>query len=137
MGKFKEKIFKLMYGRYGTDELYYFLFVLFFALWIFELITVAILPNGVASQIVSTVFSILISLLIFFMIFRTMSRNIYKRRRENEVTWKPDAQYQDFSVEILRKKQRTEMSIRQTLYSAIAHTVEQRSVYLENKASIK
>ena len=85
MGKFKEKIYRFMYGRYGTDELYYFLFILFFALWIFELVTVAILPNGIASQIVSTVFSILISLLIFFMIFRTMSRNIYKRRRENEV----------------------------------------------------
>jgi hypothetical protein len=84
MGKFKEKLYRFMYGRYGTDELYYFLFILFFASWIAELITVAILPNGIVSTIVSLVFSTVISILIFFMIFRTMSRNIYKRRRENE-----------------------------------------------------
>ena len=84
MGRFKEKIYSFQYGRYGTDEWYYFLFVLFFILWIAELVMVAILPNGAASTIVSASFSFLISLLIFFMLFRTMSRKIYKRRQENE-----------------------------------------------------
>ena len=84
MGRFREKLYRFMYGRYGMDELYYFLFITFFVLWIVELIVVAILPKGTASTIVSLVFSIVISLLIFIMIFRTMSRNIYKRRRENE-----------------------------------------------------
>ena len=84
MSRFREKLYRFMYGRYGTDNLYYFLFILFFVLWIAELITVAILPNGVASTVVSLVFSVVISLLIFLMIFRTMSRNIYKRRKENE-----------------------------------------------------
>ena len=84
MGRFREKLYRFMYGRYGTDELYYFLFTLFFSLWIIELIVIAILPSGTASNIVSSVFSIVISLIIFFMLFRTMSRNIYKRRCENE-----------------------------------------------------
>ena len=85
MGNFREKIYKFMYGRYRTDELYYFLFFLFFAIWLIQLILVAVMPEGLASTIVSLVLSILTFLIIFVMIFRTMSRNIYKRRRENEI----------------------------------------------------
>ncbi len=84
MGRFKDKLYRFMYGRYGTDELYNFLFVSFFAVWIIELITIAIMPDGLASTIVSLVFSLITSLLIFFMLFRVLSRNIHKRRRENE-----------------------------------------------------
>ena len=85
MGNFREKIYRFMYGRYGTDELYYFLFFLFFLIWVVQLILVAFMPKGLASTVVSLIFNILTFLIIFFMIFRTMSRNIYKRRRENEI----------------------------------------------------
>ena len=34
MGKFKEKIYRFMYGRYGVDELYKFSMVVFFILWL-------------------------------------------------------------------------------------------------------
>ena len=85
MGRFREKLYRFMYGRYGTDELYYFLFISFFVVWIAELITVALVSDENAGGLISLIFSLVISALIFFMIFRTLSRNIYKRRRENEV----------------------------------------------------
>ena len=85
MGNFREKLYRFMYGRSGTDELYYFLFFLFFLIWVVQLILVAFMPNGLAGTIVSVVFYVLTFLIIFFMIFRTMSRKVYKRRRENEI----------------------------------------------------
>lgn len=85
MARFKEKIYRFMYGRYGTDQLYSFLMVLFFIVWLCEIIAVAIIPEGVAQGIASVVGAALTTLLIFLMIFRSMSRNIYKRRRENEI----------------------------------------------------
>ena len=85
MGRFREKLYRFMYGRYGVDQLYYFLFISFFAVWVVELVTIAILPEGRASTIVSYVFSAITTLLMILMIFRVLSRNIYKRRRENEI----------------------------------------------------
>ena len=85
MGKFKEKIYRFMYGRYGTDQYYNFLMVLFFVLWVFELIALAIIPEGLIQGVASVVFGTLTTLLLCYMIFRSMSRNIYKRRRENEI----------------------------------------------------
>ncbi len=84
MGKFKEKLYRFMYGRYGTDQLYNFLMVLFFILWVVELIVLAIIPEGQLQGILSVVFGLLTTGVIVWMTFRTMSRNIYKRRRENE-----------------------------------------------------
>lgn len=85
MGKFKEKIYRFMYGRYGTDELYKFSMVVFFILWIAELILVAVMPEGLAQSIVSLSFSTAITLLLVWMIYRTMSRNHFKRKRENMI----------------------------------------------------
>lgn len=84
MGKFKEKIYRFMYGRYGIDKLYYFMLISLFVLMIVQMIVLAFIPEGLASAIVSIVFCVVTWSLIFFMIFRTMSRNIYKRRKENE-----------------------------------------------------
>ena len=61
MGRFRDKLYRFMYGRYGTDELYNFLFVAFFVVWIIELITIAIMPKGLASTIVSLIFSLITS----------------------------------------------------------------------------
>jgi len=73
-----------MYGRYGTDQLYNFLMVLFFIVWIIEIIAVAIIPEGLVQGIVSVTGSVLMTLIMIWMIYRVMSRNIYKRRREND-----------------------------------------------------
>ena len=45
MNKFKEKLYRLMYGRYGIDELYKFSLLVFFVLWIAEIIAVAVIPD--------------------------------------------------------------------------------------------
>ena len=84
MRKFKERLYRFFYGRYGTDQLYKFCLVLILVLMVVSLVVQAILNEGIAAAIVSLIFSILTYALLFWMLFRSMSRNIYKRRRENE-----------------------------------------------------
>ena len=84
MGKFKEKLYRFFYGRYGTDQLYKFCVILLMLLLVASLVLQFTLPEGLASAIVSLSISVLTYALMFWMIFRSMSRNIYKRRRENE-----------------------------------------------------
>ena len=80
MGNFKNKLAGFMYGRYGMDELSYGLFGVYLVLLLVNLF------------IRSNIINILIYAVIFIVFFRTFSRNIYKRRRENEKfikLWKP------------------------------------------------
>jgi hypothetical protein len=80
MGNIKEKLARFMYGRYGMDELSYGLFGLYFVLLIVNAFTNIKLLG------------ILIWTSLIVMMFRTLSRNIYKRRMENEKfmkIWKP------------------------------------------------
>ena len=84
MARFRDKVARFMYGRYGTDQLYSFLMVLFFILWVVEIIAVLIIPEGVIQGVVYVIFGVLSTLILVTMIARSMSRNIYKRRRENE-----------------------------------------------------
>ncbi|AOZ94039.1 hypothetical protein PNBC_05885 [Paenibacillus crassostreae] len=72
MRNFKEKLTSFMYGRYGIDQLYYASFVAFFIVTIFNTI------------IGSSFLNFLVWVILIWMIFRTLSRNIYKRRMENE-----------------------------------------------------
>ena len=69
---FRERISKFMMGRYGTDELYYFLLGICFVLIIANLF--------IRSYIVSAIES----LVFFYSFFRFLSRDVYKRRAENE-----------------------------------------------------
>jgi hypothetical protein len=85
MGRFREKLYRFMYGRYGADDLYKFLMVLFWILWLAEIIAVMVIPQGIAKAIVQAVFGALLVALMVWTTFRMMSRNIYKRRRENEL----------------------------------------------------
>jgi len=68
-----------MYGRYGTDGLNKFLFVVYFAL----LIIGGILRRIPAARPGYFVIYLLTLGVMFLFFFRTLSRNIYKRRREN------------------------------------------------------
>lgn len=80
MGNLKNKLKQFMYGRYGTDQLYIALIGAYFVL---------IVAN---TFIGSTVISIFMSAVLVYTIFRTLSRNVYKRRMENEKfmkIWKP------------------------------------------------
>ena len=70
--RFKEKLVRFMMGRYGTDQLNSFILVA---------VMIVILINVFVNSFVLT----LVYLLLWgWSLFRSMSRNIYKRRLENE-----------------------------------------------------
>ena len=80
MRNISEKLARFMYGRYGMDELSYALFALYFVLLIVNTFTHF------------KVFVLLVWAVLVVLTFRTLSRNIYKRRLENEKfmkIWKP------------------------------------------------
>ena len=81
--KFREKIARFMYGRYGTDSLYHALFcvelILFFAATILNVL-------GKVEPILSFVATLLYVAALgtmIFAVYRFFSRNVDKRRREN------------------------------------------------------
>ena len=67
---------RLMYGRYGTDQLNLFLLVVFFLLWLAQ----AFVRNQIAAAVLSWVSLLLAAA----MIFRIMSRNYSRRRADND-----------------------------------------------------
>lgn len=73
MNNFKYKLYQFMSGRYGTDNLSTFL--LLFSLFLL-VINMFVIQN--------MIFSTLIWVLLIFNVFRTYSKNIYKRRKEND-----------------------------------------------------
>ncbi len=70
--RLKEKFIRFMYGRYGADELYIFLSIVFYILFILNLF------------VGSYILSVAVTALLIFMTYRVLSRNIVKRRAENE-----------------------------------------------------
>ena len=72
MEKLRDKLTHFMYGRYGSDQLYYALFVIYIIFIIADVF------------IKSSVISFLASAVIIWMFFRSFSKNISKRRSENE-----------------------------------------------------
>jgi hypothetical protein len=70
--KFEDKIRNFMNGRYGPDELYVYLFLIYIALLIINLF--------VRSRILN--FTSLI--VVVYMFYRFFSKNIYSRTNENQ-----------------------------------------------------
>lgn len=80
MNNFKQKLYTFMVGRYGMDEMYIGLLVL----WL--------LITAVNGFVHSAFLSIVSFAVLVFGLYRFMSRKHDKRRRENEVflkLWKP------------------------------------------------
>ena len=73
MGRFREKLWTWMAGRYGIDSLYYALLVLSLIFWIIQLI----IPHWIWAVLCLTVLA--------FAIFRFLSRNRVRRAKENAV----------------------------------------------------
>ena len=73
---FKNKLARFMWGRNGIDALYYFQFVLFMLLWILQYI--------VRSDLAKALISIASLILAGIMIFRFMSKDLVRRRKENQ-----------------------------------------------------
>lgn len=84
MKKFREKFYRFMYGRYGNDSLSHFCMILALVLILTEVILGFIL-DGLAGAIISLSLGGLAMALYAWILFRCFSRNIYKRRKENEV----------------------------------------------------
>ena len=67
------KLYKFMIGRYGIDELYRFLFIIYFILVIIDFF-IDFYP-----------LTIVTFLLLIFILYRVLSKNIRKRQKENQV----------------------------------------------------
>ena len=75
--KFRDKLARFFYGRYGIDGLYYALFVTYFIIW-FVLLFIDFIPVRLGLYALQTA-------VIVWMFYRVLSKNIWARRRENEV----------------------------------------------------
>lgn len=73
MKKWQESLYQFMSGRYGSDQLNIFLLI---AAVVLLFLNIFVLKSEIVS--------IISWLLLILEIFRTYSRNIYKRRQENE-----------------------------------------------------
>ena len=84
MGKFRQKMYRFMYGRYGVDKLYNFCNVLIIvALFASVLVSIFVKDENVGFWI-STAIMAFDLVIIVWSTSRVFSKNIYKRRRENE-----------------------------------------------------
>ncbi len=80
----RERLMRFMQGRYGSDSLNNFLLAVYFILFI-----VNIFVYNIALWLLET-------LLVIWMFFRMLSRNIYKRRAENEKFLKLTKNFKNF-----------------------------------------
>jgi uncharacterized protein YggT (Ycf19 family) len=71
--KFDENFRKFMYGRYGLDDLYKFLFELYIVLLIINLF------------LKSKILNLISIFIVFYMFFRFFSKKIYARSNENQL----------------------------------------------------
>ena len=67
----RNKLIKFMYGRYGVDELYKFLFILYIITFIIN-----IFLNSLILEIISLI-------IVLYTFYRVLSKNISKRCKEN------------------------------------------------------
>ncbi len=82
--KFREKLARFLYGRYGADSLYNALFVAELILLFIGTILNVLGRVEPAPAIGSMILYLAALGLLIFAMFRFFSRNIAKRRRENE-----------------------------------------------------
>ena len=80
MGKFKNKLYRFMYGRYGSDTLNKVLIIIYAVV----VVVFTILSLFIDSVWFSFAYFVASVTLIYITFFRMFSRNIQKRRRENE-----------------------------------------------------
>lgn len=71
----KYKLIRFMHGRYGNDKLNFALLCTYLVTWVLNIIII--------SNVISLVLDIISLLLLIIIVYRTMSRNVYKRQKEN------------------------------------------------------
>lgn len=101
--KFRDKLAAFFYGRYGVDQLYKFLMVVWFVLMIANIVV----SRVESLWVVSIILSILSMTVLVFMFFRVLSKNLAARRAENDrflKLWSPISGW--FSLQKRRFKER-------------------------------
>lgn len=78
--KIGDALARFMYGRNGMDQLNRALFILYFSIWILQMMAGGILK----SKVLVTVFDVALWVLMVLIFFRMFSKNLYKRRGENQ-----------------------------------------------------
>ena len=86
MGKFKYKLQRFFYGRYGSDTLNNVLLGSYiFIILAYAIGSLFIRPEAVKTKLLLSLLYYVLTITLFILIFfRMFSRNIVKRRRENE-----------------------------------------------------
>ena len=84
MGKFTNRLYRFMYGRYGTDTLNKVLLWTYVVLVVVYSVISLFITDSRVSALLLLSYLLISILLIFLIFFRQFSRNIQKRRRENE-----------------------------------------------------
>lgn len=86
MGKFKNKIQRFFYGRYGGDTLNNVLLgVYLFIVLAYFIGSLFIPPAAVKVKLIVSLLYYVLTITLFILIFyRMLSRNVIKRRREND-----------------------------------------------------
>lgn len=99
MNKFKAFLWRLMYGRYGIDKLYTGLFIIF--------VIITIVNMFITNPIANLILSLSNTAILIFMFYRVFSKQIYKRRREEQIYLRIIGKIKrPFSVAIRRFKER-------------------------------
>ena len=78
--KMGNAIARFMYGRNGMDQLNRMLFWTYLVLWLAEMVVSVTLKN----RFVTDVFAVFLPVLMLYILFRMFSKNLYKRRAENQ-----------------------------------------------------
>ena len=78
--KFKCAVARFMYGRNGMDQLNMALFTAYLVLWVVQMIMTSVLK----SEIFASIMEIIVTVLCVTVLFRMFSKNLPKRRAENQ-----------------------------------------------------
>lgn len=87
--RMRNGMIRFMYGRNGMDQLNRALFWAYLILWLAGLIVSAVLKETALAAVFNGVVWVLMWALLVLLFFRTFSKNLYKRREENQkwVNW--------------------------------------------------
>ena len=119
MGKFQQKLYKFMYGRYGVDKLYSFCCILVIIVLFVNILATTFIKNEEARAWLSMGIMLFDVVILAWSTFRLFSKNIYKRRRENEIFLKMSGAVKRFvSLNTSRRSPRKNADTRDFVFRA-------------------
>ena len=79
--RFRDKLIRFMYGRYGYDKLSFFMFCVYFLIFVIR--TFLAFSSSKVTRVISLTLLFASFALLALIVFRFLSKNIYARQREN------------------------------------------------------